>query len=81
MLAAVAPGASSRWRRIPTVVVLPFVPVTPTKRSRSAGSSWKAAAATAAATRLSRTIIAGRSVPAASSAITSVAPAEATMGR
>ena len=37
--AARASGASSRWRSMPTVVVLPFVPVTPTSRSRRAGKS------------------------------------------
>jgi hypothetical protein len=42
-----------------TVVDLPLVPVTPTMRSRRAGLPNQVAAATAAATRESRTTTAG----------------------
>src|SRR5687768_15966881 len=49
----------NRWRRIHTVVVLPFVPVTPARIRSSCGSPCSAAAATAAARRPSRTTIYG----------------------
>ena len=62
-------------------VVLPFVPVTATSLSSDAGSPYHAAAATATARRVSETMIAGRSVEAASLTIAAAAPAVATCGR
>jgi hypothetical protein len=76
-----ASAASSTWRRSPTVVVFPFVPVTAVSWSDAAGSPWNAAAATAAASRPSRTTSAGRAVAAGSSTTAALAPAPAAAAR
>ncbi len=57
-----------------TVVVLPLVPVTPTVTNCRAGQSYAAAATTAAARRLSRITIAGKSVRERSSTTAATAP-------
>ncbi len=76
-----APGASSRCRRMPTVVVLPFVPVTAAMRSAFAGSSKAAAAAIAAARRPSRTTMDGSEVRPGCSTIATDAPRPAASSR
>ena len=53
------PAASSSWRARKAVVVLPFVPVTPTTWSSAVGSPWKAAANGAIEARTSGTCTSG----------------------
>jgi hypothetical protein len=57
------PAASSTSRTRKAVVVLPFVPVIPTRRSRAVGSPWKRAAAVAMAARTSSTTTSGTPRP------------------
>jgi hypothetical protein len=81
MEAARASGASNRWRSSPTVVVFPFVPVTPIMRSSRDGWPKAASAAMPAARRPSFTPSAGSAVRDSSSTIATAAPARAAASR
>ena len=69
-----SPGRSSRWRRIPAVVLFPFVPVIPIMRSSRDGSPNAAPAAIAAAFRPSRTTMTRKLRAHGSSTIAADAP-------
>ena len=56
------------------VVVLPFVPVTPTTRSRAVGRPWKAAASGPIAARTLGTTTSGTPVPSGRSHTSAAAP-------
>jgi len=67
-------SAESTWRSSVTDVVLPFVPVTPTRSSRAAGRPYHVSAARAAARRPSRTRICVRSTGCSRSTRAAAAP-------
>ena len=78
---AVGKRAERTWRSIQTVVLLPLVPVTPTRRSREAGSPRMVMAAAAAARRPSRTTTWGMATPSTGcSTSAAAAPACAALG-
>src|SRR5204862_446113 len=70
----VGSSADSTWRSSVTDVVLPFVPVTPTRSSFAAGRSYHASAATAAARRPARTRICSISTGCSCSTSAAAAP-------
>ncbi len=69
------PEASSSERTRKAVVVLPFVPVTPTTSSSIVGSPWKAAASGAIAARASATSTSGTPSSSGRSTTSALAPA------